>query len=41
MQERAHSINGNISLSERSNGGARLTILFQAGNQTDVTSTYI
>lgn len=41
MQERAHSINGNIRLSERSNGGSRLTIMFQAGNQTDVTSTYI
>ncbi|MCZ6802684.1 MAG: histidine kinase [Proteobacteria bacterium] len=30
MQERAHSIGGNISLSERVNGGACLKIVFQA-----------
>ena len=30
MQERAHSIGGNISLNERADGGARLKIVFHA-----------
>ncbi len=34
MQERAHTIGGDINLTERPGGGACLTILFQAGKQT-------
>ena len=38
MQERAHSIGGNISLSRCANGGSRLKIVFRASKQTHVTS---
>lgn len=41
MQERAHSINGDIKFVERPGGGARLTVLFSAGKQINVTSNFI
>ena len=38
MQERAHSIGGNISLTERVNGGACLKIVFRASKHIEKTS---
>lgn len=38
MQERAYSIGGNISLTERAGGGACLKIVFRASKHTDGTS---
>ena len=38
MQERAHSIGGNISLTERTKGGACLKIVFNASKHIDVIS---
>ncbi len=38
MQERAHSIGGNISLTERPNGGTCLKIVFQASKYIEITS---
>lgn len=38
MQERAHSIGGNISLTERVDGGACLKIVFQASKHIDAIS---
>jgi two-component system, NarL family, nitrate/nitrite sensor histidine kinase NarX len=40
MQERAHSISGNISLTERVNGGACLKIVFRASKHIDETSNF-